>query len=50
MTLPLPLLIALLIIAVSGLIVALAYIAAPVIHDALTVEPVRPDAGEYDNE
>jgi len=38
---------ALLLFALAGLIVALAYHFAPVIHDALSVEPVRPDAGEY---
>ena len=48
MTLPLPLLIALLIIAVSGLIVVYIYLAAPVIHDALSVEPVREDTGEVE--
>lgn len=37
---PLPLLIALLLFALAGLIIALAYLAAPVIHDRVTVEPV----------
>ena len=48
MTLPLPLLIALLIIAIAGLIVALAYHFAPIIHDAVSVEPVREDTGEIE--
>ena len=50
MTLPLPLLIALLLFALAGVVVALAYAAAPIIHDALTVEPVREDTGEYGDE
>ena len=50
MTLPLPLLIALLLFALAGAIVALAYHFAPIIHDAVHVEPVRPDAGEYGDE
>lgn len=44
-----PLLIALLVFALSA-IVAYAYRHAPVIHDAVTVETVREDAMEYDNE
>lgn len=45
---PLPLLIALLLFALALLIVTLAYLAAPVIRDALTVETVRVDTGEDD--
>ena len=45
---PLPLLIALLIIALALLIVAYIYIAAPVIHDRLRVEQVREDTGEVE--
>lgn len=50
MTLPLPLLIARLLFALDAAIVAYAYRHAPVIHDAVTVETVREDAMEYDNE
>ena len=50
MTLPLPLLIALFLFALAGAIVGWAYRHAPVIHDAVTVEPVREDGMEYDNE
>ena len=50
MTLPLPLLIALLLFAIAGLIVVYIYRAAPIIHDRLRVEPVQPDAGEYGDE
>ena len=39
---------ALLLFALAGAIVALAYHFAPVIHDALTVEPVREDTGEIE--
>lgn len=50
MTLPTPILIALLIFALAAAIVGYAYHFAPVIHDAVTVEPVREDVMEYDNE
>ena len=48
MTLPIPLLIALLLFALAGAIVALAYHFAPVVHDAVHVEPVREDTGEIE--
>ena len=45
MTLSLPLLALLLLFALSGVVVALAYYYAPVIHDAVTVEPVDDGRG-----
>ena len=41
---------ALLLFALAALIVVYIYLAAPIIHDAVHVEPVRPDAGEYGDE